>query len=129
MGTQAVVARATEGGGFAGRIVLHDGEPGTAASLLRSLVHHVCGGDVEAATRLLIDEHPGGWVDIPDADSDGTCLCHDAPPLNGPATTELATHETSGHTEFVYVLYPDRLQILVLGSDGWEEIRSISWAY
>lgn len=126
MGTQAVVARATESG-FTGRIVLHDGAPGTAVLLLRSLVHHVCSGDVEAATRLLIDEHPGGWLDIPDADSDGKCLCHDAPPINGPATTEPETHESSGHVEFVYILQPARLQVLVPGGVGWEEIRSIPW--
>jgi len=129
MGTKAIVARPDENGGFAGRIVLNDGEPQYAIEILRSCVHYVTSGDVADAARLLIDEHPAGWIDLPDADSDGRCLCHGAQIANGPASTELRTDQSSagGEVEFVYVLHPDRLQILAPGQDGWQETSCAPW--
>ncbi|MDX3766445.1 MULTISPECIES: hypothetical protein [unclassified Streptomyces] len=126
MGTRAVVARPTPQG-FTGRIFLNDGTPGTAVAVLRGFVLNVQEGDVEAAARVLIDDHPGGWIDVPDPDCRGRCLCHDAPPINGPASTEPTTEQTASEAEYVYVLHPERLAVLAPGGDGWEEIGSTPW--
>ncbi|MFF0291073.1 hypothetical protein [Streptomyces sp. NPDC005262] len=125
MGTRAVVARPTPQG-FTGRIFLNDGAPDVAMSVLRGFVLNVQEGDVEAAARVLIDEHPGGWIDVPDPDC--RCLCHDAPPSNGAASTEPTTEQTASEAEYVYVLHPERLAVLVPGDDGWEGIRSTPWS-
>ncbi|MGW2700863.1 hypothetical protein [Streptomyces sp. NPDC001340] len=122
MGTRAIIARPTESGGFAGRYLHHDGAPSTAVSLLRDLVLNVRGGDVEAATRYLLDEHPNGWISLPASDGGGRCLCHDDDVDMG-----LFTDKTDGEGEYAYVLHPDRLEVLARTSEGWLPVRTTAW--
>ncbi|MET9412156.1 hypothetical protein ABZX90_41540 [Streptomyces sp. NPDC002935] len=130
MPTRAIIARPV-GGGFAGRYLHRDGAPDSAVWLLRDLVLNVHGGDIEAATRLLLDEHPNGWVSLPASDSDGECFCHigdDADLLDG----ELLTQEgaASRDLEYAYVLHRDHIAVLVPDGDGtnWTEVGQAAWS-
>ncbi|WP_327349622.1 hypothetical protein OG772_20280 [Streptomyces sp. NBC_01321] len=128
MSTRAIVARPTEGGGFAGRYLHQDGDPATAMRLLRDFVLLGHSGNVEAATRILLDEHPFGWIDLPDAESDGECFCHSVETASR-LDTGLLTHESDADVEYAYVLHPDRLVALAPGGDGWEPIRTSAWTH
>ncbi|MGW0956732.1 hypothetical protein [Streptomyces sp. NPDC002545] len=125
MATRAIIARPTEGGGFTGRYLHQDGSPDTATALLRDFVLNVHGGDIEAATRYLLDEHQNGWLNLPASDGGGVCFCHDeAGPDMGLFTEQT---DDQGQCHYAYVLYPDRLEVLARTSDGWHKIRTIAW--
>ncbi|MFD7769898.1 hypothetical protein [Streptomyces sp. NPDC059787] len=123
MATRAIIARPATGGGFAGRYLHRDGAPDTATALLLDFVLTVCGGDVEAATRCLLDEHPNGWINLPASDGGGQCLCHHGDGLD----MGLITDQTDGEGEYAYVLHPGHLEVLARTSDGWHTIRTTTW--
>ncbi|MFE2578830.1 hypothetical protein [Streptomyces sp. NPDC059378] len=122
MPTRAIIARPTEGGGFAGRYLHRDGAPDTATELLRDFVLVVYRGNVEAATRYLLDVHPSGWQSLPASDGGGECMCHDAGGDMG-----LLTHKSDSGTEYAYILNPDRLEVLARAGDGWTPVHTIAW--
>jgi len=127
MGTHAIVARPTPDG-FTGRIILLDGSPDTAVPILLDLAANVHAGDVAATVGHLIDDHPGGWVQLPASDSpQGECLCHDSPPSNEPASTAPVTHDHTGETQFAYVLHPDRIAVHTPGEIPWPQIAVHPW--
>lgn len=129
MATRSIVARPTEGGGFTGRYVHFNGEPRARVWALRFLVLDVYRGDVEAAARVLLDEHPNGWVTLPDTDA-GECFCH-GDQFGDPIDMGQLTHESTGKgLQFAYVLHPDRIDVHVPSADGtgWTLIHSRTWS-
>ncbi|MGW3657159.1 hypothetical protein ACWD6R_16355 [Streptomyces sp. NPDC005151] len=132
MAARSIVARPAEGGGFAGRYVHFDGEPTTRVWVLRHLVLNVHAGDVAAAARALLDEHPNGWVRLPDeAEDDGECFCHSGSD-NDRIDMGLLTHEGTADRDlhYAYVLHPDRIEVLARNADrtGWTYMRRATWS-
>ncbi|MFF3493772.1 hypothetical protein ACFYWS_20735 [Streptomyces sp. NPDC002795] len=126
MTTRSLVARPTTDAGFAGRYVHRDGDPDTQLQALRHYVTHRHAGDVDAALTVLIDDHPFGWVSLPDAEDDGQCFCH------GDSTLDTGTHtergSAGGDLEYAYVLRPDGISVLVPGpGDAWRPLLFAAW--
>ncbi|WP_073947602.1 hypothetical protein [Streptomyces kebangsaanensis] len=123
MATRAIIARPTGSGGFTGRYLHQDGKPDTAVGLLQDFVLNAHVGDVEAATRFLLDEHPNGWLNLPASDGGGECFCHNGDGLD----MGLFTDQTDGEGEYAYVLHPDRIEVLARASEGWQTIHTTAW--
>ncbi|MDX2849257.1 hypothetical protein PV342_12460 [Streptomyces sp. PA03-3a] len=131
MATKSILARPTADGGFAGRHVQCDGFPSARIFTLGYLVSDVHRGDVEAAARALLDEHPNGWVSLPRRGNPGECYCHSgdhSDRLYMGLLTEEGTAD--GRYEYAYVLHTDLLAIYEPNADGtnWVLKRRITWA-
>ncbi|MFD8078987.1 hypothetical protein ACFV3E_40810 [Streptomyces sp. NPDC059718] len=124
MVTRAIVARPTENGGFAGRHVHVDGSPDAVVPLVHGFVRYIHRGNVETATRFLIDDHPFGWKRLPAPDGKGKCWCHDE---TWHDMGLLTNDNAPADIQYVYVLHPDRLAVLVDGDNGWAETSSSAW--
>ena len=61
MSTRSVIARPTPEGGFHGTYCHYDGYPAHQGRILFDAVTGYFAGDIDAACRYLIDEHPAGW--------------------------------------------------------------------
>ncbi|MCX4750580.1 hypothetical protein OG455_34600 [Kitasatospora sp. NBC_01287] len=126
MTTHAVIARPTPGG-FAGRYVHYDGYPRAKVPVLLTAVRDHFRGDVQAAARFYLDDHPAGWDELgidftvlPDSTAPRTdpgafysrCLCH------GPFAAEpqlIDQESTLPRHAWVYVLRPEGLQVIRSG--------------
>ena len=65
MSTRSVIARKTEGDAFIGRYSHYDGYPsGVGIGVINAFSEF----PFEKAVSILLDEHPGGWSSIADAD-------------------------------------------------------------
>ncbi|MFD3455807.1 hypothetical protein ACFWVC_26965 [Streptomyces sp. NPDC058691] len=130
MTTRSLIARPTADGGFAGRYVHCDGEPTARIFALADVVLNVHGGDVEAAARALLDEHPNGWVSLPGSDDAGECFCHSSQESQRIDMGLLTQKDTAGgNLEYAYVLHADRIDVYVPDDDGtnWTRQRRVFW--
>ena len=86
MSTRALIARTTSDGGWEARYHHWDGYPEGLGATLYDLFNGHFEQDAKAMLHILLDEHPGGWSNIIDADfneapgfgaSPGPqCYCH-----------------------------------------------------
>ncbi|MEU4095533.1 hypothetical protein [Streptomyces sp. NPDC026673] len=131
MATKSILARPTADGGFAGRHVQCDGYPTARIFTLGYLVSNVHRGNVEAAARALLDEHPNGWVSLPRRGNPGECYCHSGDQTDRIDMGLLTQEGTAGgQYEYAYVLHTDLLAIYEPNAErtDWILKRRIFWA-
>ncbi len=78
MSTRGVIARTTgEEGAFKGVYTHSDSYPTWAGKYLWALLHQQYQGNLKAMLHDLIDQHSGGWSELPTLGEPGRCFCHD----------------------------------------------------
>ncbi len=125
MSHRSVIAAATYDG-WTGRYVHNDGLPVLRISDLMHLVRTVHSGDVEAAVRYLIHDHPAGWMTIPSSvGHPGECLCHNGQGLD----LGTITHHTADpdHHTWIYVLHDTHLTFLAADGDQYIHKGDYPW--
>ncbi len=138
MGTRSVIARPT-GEGWAGRYCHADGYPDHQGRVLFDAVTGHFAGDVDAACRYLIDEHPAGWSAlggdfaqppgfqaVGDPGGRNQCYCHgdrDEPP------EDLLDPERARAVfiQYAYVLGSDGMRVLRARTGGWDQLAELAW--
>ena len=135
MATRGCIGRPISDTGVLGVYHHWDSYPSELGATLWGLYHGFFGGDVDAMTAFLIDEHPAGWSSIIGADftapagfgltTDGpVCYCH-GERSEEPAPIEILGFEALAHDdlEWVYVLHPRGMDVLEMESGHRYEHR------
>ncbi|MFC4328392.1 hypothetical protein ACFPC0_11190 [Streptomyces andamanensis] len=131
MGTIAVIARPTGPDTFTGIYVGGDGYPqATGRCLWKQVITHFH-GDLEAAARYYIDDHPRGWYRLDEAFGRNECYCHD----RGEGTDGrpmLSTQDQISDVDYTYVLMPEYLKIYRFGRPRkkrvtWDPEQRVNW--
>jgi hypothetical protein len=138
--TRSVIARPTPDGGFHGSYCHNDGYPAHQGRILFDAITGHFAGDIDAACRYLIDEHPAGWSVLhgdftvpagyragPDPqDLRNQCYCHGdrrEPPR--PPLTEQTARDT--FIDYAYVLESEQLRVLTNRAGGWQPVAEAAW--
>jgi hypothetical protein len=138
--TRSVIARPTPEGGFSGTYCHYDGYPAHQGRILFDGVTGHFAGDIDAACRYLIDEHPAGWsvlggdFTIPAGfragrhpqDLGSQCYCHGdrhEPPR--PPLTEQTARDA--FVDYAYVLDAERLHVVTNRPGGWQPVAEVAW--
>jgi hypothetical protein len=89
---------------YLGVYVHSNGMPTAGGKILFAQVVTRFKGDVEAALKYYIDEHPTGWSYLSEAFGQNECYCHD----HGEGTAETAYHgpEHEQGNDWTYILWP-----------------------
>jgi hypothetical protein len=129
---RSIIARPT-GDGFAGRYVHQDGHPTARVPILLTAFQTHFVGNITAATRFYLDDHPAGWLSLgtdftaaPNYQAPSCanrCFCHGRDD-EGPT---LLTHDTVDPLwhEWIYLLRTDGLQII---RTDWRKCTQATWA-
>jgi len=138
VGTRSVIARPA-GDGWQGRACHYDGYPDHQGRVLFDAVTGHFAGDVNAACRYLIDEHPAGWSFLGgdftqppgfhaagNAGGRNQCYCHGdrdepAESLLDPGTARACS------TQYAYVLASDGMRVLRASRGGWDQLAELAW--
>ncbi|WP_329562044.1 hypothetical protein [Kitasatospora sp. NBC_01266] len=137
MSTRSIIARLTPDG-FAGRYVHEEGCPIDRVPILLTAIQEHFAGDIEAAARFYLDDHPAGWLSLgtdftieptyhgPAGAADAMhnrCFCHGRDD-EGPTLLTHASVDPLWH-EWIYLLRPDGLQII---RTDWRKCTQDTWA-
>lgn len=145
MATRSVIARPGSYG-WEGRYHHYDGHPHRLGNTLLDTVRGHFAGDVQAAVKFLIDDHPAGWSSINGADFSlpagfraygdrgaahgPECYCHGD--RNDPADELIGPGRgsTSG-VPYAYVLRPEGLDLLTRRALPWDKrlivVDTVPW--
>jgi hypothetical protein len=138
--TRSVIARPTPEGGFHGTYCHYDGYPAHQGRILFDAVTDHFAGDIDAACRYLIDQHPAGWSVLHGdftisagfrtgrhpQDLGNQCYCHgdrQEPPR--PPLTEQTARDA--FIDYAYVLDAERLRVLTNRPGGWQPVAEVAW--
>jgi hypothetical protein len=117
--------------GWEGRYCHHRGNPAHLGRVLFGAVTGHFAGDVDAARRYFIDDHPAGWSYLGGdftkpagfargidrfADRRNQCYCHGD--RHDPAAPVITEPQAAGFAHYGYVLGDDRLVVLAYRDSG-----------
>ncbi|GAA1215392.1 hypothetical protein GCM10009665_01520 [Kitasatospora nipponensis] len=137
MSTRSIIARPTPSG-FAGRYVHREGAPTHRIPALLTAVRGHFGGDIQAAARFYLDDHPAGWERLgtdframpgsigPGVDQDAghnRCFCHGTRSEDACLITQ-DTVDPLWH-EWIYLLRHEGLQVI---RTDWRKCTQADWA-
>jgi hypothetical protein len=138
--TRSVIACPTPEGGFHGAYCHNDGYPAHQGRILFDAVTGHFDGDLDAACRYLIDQHPAGWsvlhgdFTVPPGyrtghdpgDLRNQCYCHGD--RQEPPRPTLTDHSArAAWVDYAYVLEADRLRVLTNRAGGWQPVAEPDW--